>query len=68
MSMSRKYSESPEVENPSTGKVANDYNKASAQGETQLNQPRRTPQSRGDREAQIGSSNQSQSRRGRTGR
>ena len=51
-----------------TGKVANDHNKAGEQEVTQKNQPKRTPDSRTDREAHIGSGNQTQSRRGSTGR
>ena len=51
-----------------TGKVANDHNKVGDQALTQKNQSKRTPDSRTDREAHIGSSNQTQSRRGSTGR
>ena len=51
-----------------TGKVSNDHNKVGDQALTQKNQPKRTPDSRTDREAHIGSSNQTQSRRGTTGR
>ena len=51
-----------------TGKVANDHNKAGEQPLTQKNEPKRTPESRTDREAHIGSGNQTQSRRGNTGR
>ena len=51
-----------------TGKVANDHNKAGEQEVTQKNQPKRTPDSRTDREAHIGSGNQTQARRGSTGR
>ena len=53
---------------PQTGKVANDHNKAGEQPVTQKNEPKRTPDSRTDREAHIGSGNQTQSRRGNTGR
>jgi len=49
------------------GKVENDTNKAGAQEPTQKNEGRRTPQSRHDRESHIGSSNQTQSRRGNSG-
>lgn len=52
---------------PHTGKVANDTNKTGERDATQLNQGHRTPQSRSDRESHIGSSNQSQSRRGAPG-
>ena len=48
---------------PKTGKVENDTNKIGEQEPTQLNQSQRTPASRHDRESQVGSSNQSQSRR-----
>jgi hypothetical protein len=49
-----------------TGKVENDANKQGEQDATQLNQGKRTPESRSDRESQIGSGNQSQARRGAT--
>ncbi len=52
---------------PHTGKVSNDTNKQGEQDVTQLNQGHRTPQSRSDRESQVGGSNQSQSRRGSVG-
>lgn len=52
---------------PHTGKVENDTNKAGEQDPTQLNQGQRTPESRNDREAHVGGSNQSQSRRGPPG-
>jgi hypothetical protein len=50
-----------------SGKVENDTNKMGEQEPTQLNQGQRTPDSRSDREAQVGGSNQSQSRRGPVG-
>ena len=53
---------------PHTGKVANDHNKVGEQPLTQKNEAKRTSQSRTDREAHLGSSNQTQSRRGNTGR
>ena len=53
---------------PQTGKVANDHNKVGDKPLTQKNEPKRTPDSRTDREAHIGSGNQTQSRRGATGR
>ena len=53
---------------PQTGKVVNDRNKVGEQELTQKNQSKRTPESRTDREAHIGSGNQTQSRRGATGR
>ena len=48
---------------PQTGKVQNDSNKVGGESATQLNQGRRTPDSRHDREAHVGGNNQSQSRR-----
>lgn len=52
---------------PLSGKVENDFNKVGEQTPTQKNEGHRTPQSRSDREALIGSDNQSQSRRGGLG-
>jgi hypothetical protein len=52
---------------PHTGKVENDTNKLGEKAPTQLNQGQRTPDSRSDREAHVGGSNQSQSRRGAVG-
>lgn len=52
---------------PQNGKVENDTNKLGEQAPTQLNQGKRTPESRSDREAHVGGSNQSQSRRGSVG-
>ena len=52
---------------PHTGKVENDTNKMGEKHATQLNQGQRTPDSRSDREAHVGGSNQSQSRRGPVG-
>ena len=52
---------------PQTGKVENDANKMGEQDATQLNQGKRTPASRSDRESHIGGGNQSQSRRGSAG-
>lgn len=52
---------------PQTGKVVNDTNKIGEQEPTQLNQGKRTPESRSDRESHVGGANQSQSRRGPTG-
>jgi hypothetical protein len=48
----------------SGGKVENDSNKVGQQPPTQINEGQRTPDSRHDREAHIGSGNQTQSRRG----
>lgn len=50
-----------------TGKVENDHNKAGDTQPTQKNEPRRTPQSRHDRDTHLGSDNQNQSRRGGAG-
>jgi len=44
-------------------KADNDANKTGGQGPTQRNEGRRTPQSRDDRESQLGRDNQSQVRR-----
>lgn len=62
----RNYAEDQQsAQTPGKGKVENDHNKPKA-GETpsQRNEARRTPHSRHDREAQLGSGNQVQSRRG----
>jgi len=62
------YQQNPrDAQAPKTGKIENDSNKVGAQDPTQLNQGKRTPNSRTDREAHIGGSNQSQSRRGPVG-
>lgn len=52
---------------PHTRKVANDTNKQGEKDPTQLHQGHRSPESRSDRESQVGGSNQSQSRRGSVG-
>lgn len=49
---------------PGTGKVDNDHNRQGNQQPTQKNEAQRTPASRHDREAQVGSGNQSMERRG----
>ncbi|MEY2619878.1 MAG: hypothetical protein RL522_2880 [Pseudomonadota bacterium] len=56
-----------DAQTPHTGKVANDHNKLGDQAPTQKNQGARSPQSRGDRDDQIGSMNQSRQRQGATG-
>ena len=62
------YKQNPRDEQvPKTGNVENDSNKLGEQDATQLNQGKRTPDSRSDREAHVGGSNQSQSRRGPVG-
>jgi hypothetical protein len=65
--MSKKHNARDE-QAPHTGKVANDHNKVGEQAVTQKNEAKRTPDSRTDREAHIGSGNQTQSRQGSTGR
>jgi hypothetical protein len=50
-----------------SGKVENDTNKLGEQKPTQKNEGRRTPESRHDRESQLGSQNQSRARRGNAG-
>lgn len=47
-----------------SGKVENDTNKLGETRPTQKNEGRRTPKSRHDREAQVGSQNQHQARSG----
>lgn len=49
---------------PHARKVENDHNRVGEQASTQLNQGKRTPESRSDRESHMGGNNQSQSRRG----
>jgi hypothetical protein len=50
---------------PGTGKVAKELNKESPEASaTPLNQGRRSPQSRNDRDTQVGSTNQSSTRKG----
>ncbi|MGE5452941.1 MAG: hypothetical protein ACM3VZ_13995 [Acidobacteriota bacterium] len=56
-----------DTQEPHTGKVANDFNKQGEKDATQLNQGQRTSDSRHDREAHVGSANQSQERRGGAG-
>ena len=46
------------------GKVENDLNKTGEKTPTQLNEGKRTPSSRSDRESHVGGSNQLQSRKG----
>ena len=57
------YRQNPrDQQTPQSGKTENDKNKLGGGSATQLNQGHRTPDSRSDRESQIGSSNQTQSR------
>lgn len=58
---------SKDHQEPHSGKVANDTNKVGDQAATQLNQGNRTPESRSDRQAHVGGTNQSQSRKGPAG-
>lgn len=48
---------------PGKGKVENDHNRQGEQEPTQKNEARRTPESRSDRTSQVGSGNQTQSRK-----
>lgn len=57
----------PDPQTPAVGKSSNDHNKLGEQAPTQLNQGKRTPDSRSDRESHVGGGNQSQSRRGSAG-
>jgi hypothetical protein len=57
----------PDPQTPFVGKSSNDHNKLGEQAPTQLNQGKRTPDSRSDRESHVGGGNQSQSRRGPAG-
>lgn len=55
----------PDAQEPGTGKVANDHNKKGGQPPTQLNQGRRTPESRHDRQTLgAGPQNQVSARQG----
>lgn len=56
------------IEGDLGGKLANDHNKTGQQPPHQKNQGRRTPASRDDRQAQLGSHNQSWTRKGGAGR
>ena len=57
--------------NPNTpderGSLRTDRNKAGNQSPTPINEPRRTAESRHDRESHVGGNNQTQSRRGGAG-
>ena len=44
-----------------------EHNKAGHQPTTQRNEPKRTPESRSDRESKAGAGNQAQARRGEPG-
>lgn len=49
---------------PQSGKVENDHNKTGDQAPTQTNEGQRTPESRHDRESNVGGHNQNKARRG----
>lgn len=53
-----------DFQQPGTGKVANDHNKMGNTEPTQKNEGERTPESRSDRESQVGSHNQVSARKG----
>lgn len=53
---------STDKQEPGMGKVENDHNQQGNQAPTQKNEGQRTPESRHDRESQVGSGNQNQSR------
>jgi hypothetical protein len=53
-----------DIQPPQTGKVDNDHNKLGKTRPTQSNEGERTPASRHDREAQVGGTNQSKTRKG----
>ena len=57
----------PDTASAHDGKVKNDHNKMGDKQPTQLNEGKRTPDSRHDREAHVGGSNQTQSRKGAGG-
>lgn len=57
----------PDTLTPAVGKSSNDHNKLGERAPTQLNQGKRTPDSRSDRESHVGGGNQSQSRRAPAG-
>lgn len=52
---------------PGSGKLANDHNRQGAQAATQTHESQRTPESRHDRETQVGSHNVQEARTGGTG-
>lgn len=63
--MSHRYHPDPQDrQQGSTGKVDNDSNKQGNAAPTQKHEGSRTPQSRSDREAQVGGTNQSKMRSG----
>ena len=62
-----KYRETRTPAEAKAGKSANDTNKTGDQAPTQKNEGRRTPESRHDREGNVGSTNQHQARKGAGG-
>lgn len=52
---------------PGSGKLANDHNKQGAQAATQTHESQRTPESRHDRDTQVGSHNVKEARTGGKG-
>ncbi|MBA2675481.1 hypothetical protein [Ramlibacter sp.] len=63
--MTHRYKNNPQdQQTPHSGKVENDTNKQGEQAPTQKNEGRRTPESRHDREAQVGGTNQHKARAG----
>lgn len=66
MSSKENQTDDPNPTSDGSGKVANAHN-AAGDKTTQINQGRRTPESRGDRDTHLGSGNQGQSRQGGAG-
>ncbi len=58
---------SSDRQEPGKGKVENDHNRQGAKPPTQRNEGQRTPESRHDREAHVGSGNQAQTRQNKGG-
>ena len=66
--MARKqHSDKAQKKPKASGKLANDSNQTGSQAPTQKNEGRRTPQSRNDRDTQVGTDNQSRTRQGGPG-
>lgn len=57
----------PDQQTPGAGKVEHDHNQQGNQEPTQRHEGQRTPESRHDRDAHVGSGNHSQSRQGKAG-
>ncbi|MHC3435473.1 hypothetical protein [Delftia lacustris] len=58
---------SSDRQEPGKGKVENDHNRQGAKPPTQRNEGQRTPESRHDREAHVGSGNHAQTRQNKGG-